>query len=108
MYVWCVHSLLNHFYSVYLHIVSYRGARKEALDEKLFTPLLTAVAWAKKEAVECLLSLGAEIDATDKDGSSSVFWATKLDCVEILKVIAMQKFSIGSNHFATLVKSFVI
>jgi len=50
---------------------------------------LTAVSWAKKEAVECLLRLGAEIDATDKDGSSSVFWATKLDCVEILKVIAM-------------------
>ena len=32
------------------------------------------------------MRLGAEIDATDKDGSSSVFWATKLDCVEILKV----------------------
>ena len=66
--------------------VSYRGANIEAFDEKSFTPLLTAVAWSRKEAVECLLRLGAEIDATDKDGSSSVFWATKLDCVEILKV----------------------
>ena len=67
--------------------MSHRGANIEACDEKSFTPLLTAVAWTKKEAVECLLRLGAEVDATDKDGSSSVFWATKLNCVEILKVI---------------------
>jgi len=74
--------------------MSHRKASKEALDEKSFTPLLTAVAWAKKEAVECLLSLEAEVDATDKDGSSCVFWATKLDCVEILKVITIPKFKL--------------
>ena len=70
-------------------IVIHRGhANIEALDEKSFTPLLTATAWGKIEAIICLLDLGAQIDAIDKDGKSSVFWATKLDSVEILEVCA--------------------
>ena len=70
-------------------IIIHRGhANIEALDEKSFTPLLTATAWGKIEAIKCLLDLGAQIDAIDKDGKSSVFWATKLDSVEILEVCA--------------------
>ena len=53
---------------------------------KSFTPLLTAVAWGKIEAIQCLLDLGAQIDAIDKDGKSGVLLATKLDSVDILKV----------------------
>ena len=68
-------------------IIICRGhANIEALDEKSFTPLLTATAWGKIEAIKCLLDLGAQIDAIDKDGKSSVFWAAKLDSVEILEV----------------------
>ena len=49
------------------------------------------MAWGKAEATKCLLELGAQIDAIDKDGKSSVFWATKLDSVEILKVVIYRK-----------------
>ena len=74
-------------YIIYNHHCPYRGqANIEALDEKSFTPLLTAVAWGKIEAIQCLLDLGAQIDAIDKDGKSGVLLATKLDSVDILKV----------------------
>jgi len=58
----------------------------EALDEKSLTPLLTAVSWGKSEAVKCLLDLGAQIDATDKDEKNGVFLATRLNAIDILKV----------------------
>ena len=44
------------------------------------------MAWGKIEAIQCILDLGAQIDAIDKDGKSGVLLATKLDSVDILKV----------------------
>ena len=71
-------------------IIIHRGeANIEALDEKSFTPLLTAVSWGKIEAIKCLLDLGAQIDVIDKDGRSGVFLATKLDSVDILEVLCI-------------------
>ena len=45
------------------------------------------MAWNKAEAIECLLDLKAQIDVIDKDGKSGVLLATKLDSVDILKVL---------------------
>ena len=75
-------------YSICNHHCPHRGhANIEALDERSFTPLLTAVAWGKTEAIECLLDMEAQIDVIDKDGKSGVLLATKLDSVDILKVL---------------------
>jgi len=45
------------------------------------------VSWHKSEAVKCLLELGAQIDAIDKNGKSGVFLATTLNVVDILEVL---------------------
>lgn len=72
-----------------LLVNAHSGAKIEALDEKSFTPLLTAVSWSKLEAVRCLLELGAQIDAIDKDGKSGVFLAAKLNELHILEVLLL-------------------
>ena len=62
--------------------ILHSGANMEALDEKSLTPLLTAVSWGKSEAVKCLLDLGAQIDATDKDEKMEYFWL--LDSMQLI------------------------
>ena len=63
-----------------------RGADKEASDEDSATPLVLAAAWGKAHAVNALIEGGAEVNTTDKDGKSAVYWAAQEGHVEVLKV----------------------
>ena len=64
----------------------YRGADIDALDADSYTPLLTAVSYGQKRAMEILLEHGANLDAIDRDQRSIVFIAAEENYDDILRV----------------------
>ena len=50
------------------------------------SPLLLAAMWGKAEAVKALLIGGCELNTTDKDGRSAVFWAAQEGHMDVLRV----------------------
>ena len=63
-----------------------RGADIEAQDEDSYTPLLTAVAYGQKAAMETLLRNKSAVDVVDRNGKSVVFIAAEENQSELLKV----------------------
>ena len=66
--------------------IFHREANIEALDVDSYTPLLTAVAYGQKNAMEVLLENGAKWDVFDRDQRSIVFTAAEENYTSILRV----------------------
>ncbi len=64
----------------------YRGADIEAQDEDSYTPLLMAIAYGQKSAMETLLTNKCSVDVVDRNGKSIVFIAAEENQAELLKV----------------------
>ena len=56
------------------------------LDNDSVSPLLLAAMWGRAEAVEALDKGGCELNVTDKDGKSAVYWAAQEGHMDVLKV----------------------
>ena len=74
-----------------------RGADIEAQDVDSYTPLLTAVAYGQKDAMETLLAAGCCCDALDRDGKSMIFIAAEENEYEVLKVSVLYVFTLHSG-----------
>ena len=80
--------LLNFIHSSFYRL---RGADIEGQDEDSNTPLLTAVAYGQKEAMETLLKKKCAVDVVDRNGKSIVFIAAEENQFELLKVYTVNK-----------------
>ena len=69
-----------------LCVIFHRKADIEALDADSYTPLLTAVAYGRKNAMEILLDHQAVVDVIDRDQKSIVFIAAEENYTDILRV----------------------
>ena len=67
-------------------LIHCRGCDKEVPDENLVSPLLLAVIWGRADAVEALIIGGCELNTTDKDGRSAVYWAADEGHMDVLRV----------------------
>jgi ankyrin repeat protein len=80
-----------------------RGANKEAVDQQDTTPLVLAAAWGKANAVKALIQGRAEVNTTDKDGKSAVYWAAQEGHVEVLEILLQHEeatqVSFASEHY---------
>ena len=56
------------------------------MDQQDTTPLVLAAARGKANAVNALIQGGAEVNTTDKNGKSAVYWAAQEGHVEVLEV----------------------
>ena len=50
------------------------------------SPLLLAAMWGRAEAVKALAKGGCELNVTDKDGRSAVYWAAEEGHMDVLRV----------------------
>ena len=50
------------------------------------SPLLLAAMWGRAEAVRALAKGGCELNVTDKDGRSAVYWAAQEGHMDVLRV----------------------
>ena len=50
------------------------------------SPLLLAAMWGRAEAVKALIMGGCELNVTDKDGRSAVYWAAQEGHMDVLRV----------------------
>ena len=66
--------------------INYRGADIEAQDIDSYTPLLTAVAYGQREAMESLLKKDCAVDVVDRNGKSILFIAAEENQYELLRV----------------------
>ena len=63
-----------------------RECDKEVPDENLVTPLLLSVKSGKADAVKALIMGGCELNTTDRDGRSAVYWAAQEGHMDVLRV----------------------
>ena len=56
------------------------------LDNDSVSPLLLAAMWGRAEAVKALIIGRCELNVTDKDGRSAVYWAAQEGHMDVLKV----------------------
>ena len=63
-----------------------RRCDKEASDNDAVSPLLQAAIWGRAEAVKALIMGGCELNTTDKDGRSAVYWAAQEGHMDVLRV----------------------
>ena len=50
------------------------------------SPLLLAAMWGRAEAVKALIMGGCDLNVTDKDGRSAVYWAAQEGHMDVLRV----------------------
>ena len=50
------------------------------------SPLLLAAVWGRANAVKALIIGGCELNTTDKDGRSAVYWAAQEEHMDVLRV----------------------
>ncbi len=55
-------------------------------DNDAASPLLLAAMWGRTEAVKALIIGGCELNVTDKDGRSAVYWAAQEGHMDVLRV----------------------
>ena len=63
-----------------------RGCDTEVLDNDSMSPLLLAAVWGRAEAVKALIRGECEVNTTDKDGRSAVYWAAQEGHMDVLRV----------------------
>ena len=75
------------------------GCDKEVVDNDSVRPLLLATIWGRAEAVMTLAKRGCELNVTDKDGKSAVYWAAQEGHMDVLRVRYIYIIYIyGSGH----------
>ena len=72
-----------------LVVLHCRGSDRDALDQNSLSPLVLAAKWGNAEAVKALLQGNVELNSTDKDGKTAVYWAAQEGHVSVLKVHAL-------------------
>lgn len=56
------------------------------MDIDSVSPLLLSVKCGKAGAVKALIEAGCNIETNDKDGKSTIYWATQEGHLDVLKV----------------------
>ena len=67
-------------------LIPCRGCVMEVLDKDSVSPLLLSVKFGKAKAVKALISEGCDMNTTDKDGKSAVYWAAQEGHVDVMRV----------------------
>ena len=66
-------------------INSCRKCNKEMEDKDSVTPLLLSVKSGKAKAVRALIKEGCNVNTTDKEGRSAVYWAVREGHMDVLQ-----------------------
>ena len=56
------------------------------MDKDFVSPLLLSVKSGKANAVRALIHGGCDVNTTDRDGKSTVFWAVHEGYIDVLRV----------------------
>ena len=75
-----------YFSAIFTLLIPCRKCDKEKKDNDSMSPLLLLAVWGKAKAVQALVASGCDVNTTDKEGKSAVFWAAQEGHVDVLRV----------------------